>query len=332
MRALFFLLLVLESARSACPIPTNRSKQLPQSLLNAISETKDALCSAPLERAYLAAIGVQVEPQWSAEETSLVFRALASDPQETPLLVASWKKKVRGPVLQRIGSLFGSAIQQHSTLVVGRLPEKGRALDQVLSGYCQVLGKCEWSRNVWKIVISPVNGLAAYRPPLRELVLSEQLANHSENLARLIVGHELAHVLLEAVGEGDDVADFAARAGWLREGEKWTNRWQESPEHSASKAWNPIPGFTQSENGRFIGQCRSRDKCEGWLFSSTYARSLAVNDPEEDFADAIAAWVFFPNAFCGPDGTVWSPARLAWISVWMKKHFPDAKPVECKKL
>ena len=282
-----------------------------------------------LKQAHLGGLGLKVGGL-SAAERDRLFRGLVI--LQNDVSAVRERVKILKPVKEAravLAYLYGGVAWVRGVPVLGSgAALDGPALGSRIGELCR--GKCGYwdPRALYRVLIVPEEGIAAYVPETATLVLSRAIVDPPNLLHRVVLLHELAHAsaLMERLRTGRDwEKEFAAFSGWKQTDGKWSaavgpsagSRDDELTRLSVRSAFSILPDpVIPGKNGE-----------DGFAIAKAYRASLEQG-PGEDFADHVAVYRWLPERFCAEARGV-APRKLAWLRA--NSGFPGVPPLACER-
>lgn len=269
-----------------------------------------------LKRAYLAKLGIATRSLKDPTIDRLFrsFLVLKDDVEALRKKIAKKGMPKRAADLPK--AVYGSASDLDGVAVVGASAEAARGLKGFVESVCHGRELCPfWSSLVlYKCIVSPEAGLAAFLPEMAVLVVSEKLLTERNGLHDLVLLHELAHV-----GE---------RGAWVRSRRDWR------------KEFESLSGWTETKDGKLAAKVEelkvTRDDeiarlsrgspfsilpdpvilgtggKDGFVLARSYRESVARGDASEDVADHVAALFVAPGRYCLEKKPI-APHKWKWV-------------------
>lgn len=289
----------------------------------------------PLRRAYLAQLGLP-ENRYTEADARRLYRALVVLKDEVPVLRQRLIAVREKPVEELVAGAFGGASDVRGVWLLSRDKRHAAALEEALAEACRNLAACPFwdERLLYKTMVTGERGVAAYLPELAVLILSRELLDDRNPLHRLVLLHELAHVAERGawvLQRKDWKTAFAALSGWSQDKSgQWTVKTRQPASARADEltALSRGSAFSILPDAIYLGEAGEKGEKDGFVLGKSYEESLKRNDPSEDLADHVAAFVVAPERFCF-EGKVIAPKKFAWVA---KNVFGRAaKPPDCSQ-
>lgn len=283
-----------------------------------------------LKSAYLSKLKVKT-PRYPPADQAKLFRTLLALKGDAEFLA----KKIEGikgaPSVTALSkTLFGQVDEVRKVTVVGAKPPVLTELKLLLSELCKSESPCPfWDATaLYKVLVTPDAGIAAYIPEMAQLVISEHLLSAPTRLHRVVLTHELAHV--------------AERRAWIFEREDWKSEfigfsgWHVGADgaYSLPAPKDPKPRkdiltelsyhspFSILPDGILEPHAKGKD---GFVMAKTYRVTDERDDISEDIADHVAIFQYAPDRYCS-EGRAVAPQKYEWVR---KRLFPNATALRC---
>lgn len=279
---------------------------------------------AELKRVYLSRLGVAAD-HLSEGITDEFFRGLIvlrDDVEGLRSKIVPFLNLNRSPTFQKLlSTLYGYSIQYQGVTIVGGNEGLFKQLQRWVDSLCGGAKDCLfWNAvSLYKVVLTPEKGLAAYLPEVAELVLSHDLLKNPSDLHRFVVVHELSHI--------------AERSGWFFLGKEWKKEFEVfSTDKITVLNQNREDALTRNSVGSsysilpdpiVIG--RNPSTADGFVLARTWREVAERKDVSEDLADHVSAFVVAPTRFCF-QGKPIASRKHEWIR---KNLFPKAQALSC---
>lgn len=215
-------------------------------------------------------------------------------------------------ILDFLKRLYGSAFRVRGALVVGASEAERAELERRLQELCP--SSCAfWNDKViYKVLVVPEEGIAAYVPEIAVLVISSGLLQGPNLLHEIVLLHELVHVAEKDAWirkREDWVATFRHFSGWREENGKWIAGFREGGVRedklsllSRGSAFSILPDPV------LLGV----EAQDGFVLAKSFRESQA-HGPSEDLADHAAIYRLFPERFCY-SGKNLAPRKMDWVA------------------
>ena len=282
---------------------------------------------ADLEALYLKRLNFPKSQKLSSKDRQMWARLLAVPATERNAL----KDKLRQTSEPTPNSIFGFALNFHGVWLLASAPLNPKILDERLSKVCDSFPCDFWNPNLlFKVVIIPSEGVAAYRAETATLVLSRSLTAENRLLEQFIFFHELAHLRIQKAKVMDQNWNqtFAKFSGWLEpeiplhlhfEMERLPRKPDNLQQESEGTPFSILPD-------RVIKSVKvNGESYEGFVLEKTYRRVIESGDVEEDLADHIAAFIVAPSRFCSDNQPI-AAKKHKWIAA---NILSDRPPLNC---
>lgn len=257
-----------------------------------------------------------------AVDRDVAFRGLVVLRDDAPALVkkaAPWKSV--GSVMEFLGKIYGSAARVRGVLVMNASDSERREMERRVKD----LPAAFWNeRVIYKVLVVPEAGIAAYIPEIAVLVISSSLFRGPNLLDEIVFMHELAHVAEKDAWirrREDWLSTFKHFSGWREENGKWIAGFREGGVRddelvklSKGSAFSLLPDPV------LLG-VESQD---GFVFAKTF-REGQEHGPGEDLADHVAAYRLFPARYCFAGKNV-APRKMEWVA---RTVFGESPKTEC---
>jgi hypothetical protein len=292
-----------------------------------------------LRRAFLLKLGVPAGLGSSEEE--LLFRGLTSLRDDQPALIQKIAQATREGIRQPLTLLrkiYGQASILDGVVVVGTHPLSGKGLPELVAQVCSEIKPCPFwdSLALYKVLLTPQEGVAAYLPEIAVLVISESLTQRPNLLEKIVFLHELSHLAERGAWLRDRkewLAEFLPFSGWTKSSEgRWSApvRLAAGPRKDALVELSASSPFSILPDPIYVPHKEGNEFLDGFALAKSYREAVERKDPSEDLADHIALFRWFPERFCFNKKPL-APQKYAWIEKNVfGKSFTKALPLSCR--
>ncbi len=286
-----------------------------------------------LKQLYLKRLGVRANNLGKLEADRL-FRGLLvqekdiSDLQKT---IAQMKDHDILPIEKYLGKLYGYDLYAMGVEIVGGnanlVDTMLRMLDDVCPPEMSFCGFFDMDV-LYKVLLVPQNGMAAYFPDRATLILSQALFESPTLLSKVIFVHELAHVWerSETVRGSNPLEEFSKFSGWKKVGSKLllvSPPVDRGPRNDTLTELSVGSAFSLLPDGVLVGQ----GSFDGFVTKRSYETTKERGDVSEDLADHLAILRYAPHRFCFEKKNIAS-AKTEWL---LTRALPRLAKIDCSK-